>query len=78
MKPHCRRWKGEGKRVWALEKHEGHVRKEEGGRVPLLPYPSRAGLAPKFPSLPFPFEHLPRRLEIIKLFFMPHARYPNH
>ena len=67
MKPHCRRWKGEGKRVWALKKHEGCVRKEEGGRVRLLPYPLREVSRPN--SLPFPFEHLPRRLEIIKLFY---------
>ena len=51
MKPRCGRWKGAGKKVWALKKHEGRMRKEEGGRVRLLPYPLREVSRPN--SLPF-------------------------
>ena len=48
------------------EKREGRAKNEEGERVPLLASPSRA--VSLFNSLPFPFERLPRMLEIIKLF----------
>ena len=45
--------KGRERGFWARERNEGSARKEEGEHVPLLPSPSRAGLAPNFPSLPF-------------------------
>ena len=57
--------KGRERGFWALEKHEGRARKEEGERVPLLPSPSHTVL--RLNSLPFPLEGLPSRLEIIKL-----------
>ena len=62
-----RYWRSKRKRI--LGALEALRAREEGGREirsSLLFSPAR-GLAPKFPSLPFPFERLSRRLAIIKL-----------
>ena len=49
----------------AREKHEWRTRKREGESAPLLPFPTRS--VSRLNSLPYPFERLPRRIEIIKL-----------
>ena len=63
------------RRFWVREKREGRAMNEEGERVPLLASPSRAVLL--LHSLPpLPFECLPRKLEIIKLFYH-HIHIPS-